>query len=105
MNQLDYLLKQQGKTQKSLAEYLNVTPQAVSSYVKGKTQPDIRTLISIANFLEVSLDYLCDRPFNNNIGYIPDERKNTFKKLLELDNKDFEKIEGYVSALLDAKNN
>ena len=44
--------------QEQLAEQLHVTRQAVSNWETGKTQPDIETLTSIAEYFCVSLEYL-----------------------------------------------
>ena len=44
--------------QEQLAEQLHVTRQAVSNWETGKTQPDIETLTSIAEYFGVSLEYL-----------------------------------------------
>lgn len=89
------------KTQEDVAKDLNITRATYANYECGKTQPDINTLIKIANYYGVSLDYLCGRQYNNNVGYIPDERKDLVKKIILLDEKAFEKTEGYVSALIE----
>lgn len=47
-----------GMTQDGLAEVLNVTRQAVSNWENEKTQPDIETLNSIAEALEVTVEEL-----------------------------------------------
>lgn len=45
-------------TQDELAERLNVTRQAISSWECDKTQPDIDTLKKIADILQVSVESL-----------------------------------------------
>ena len=45
-------------TQDELAEKLNVTRQAVSNWENEKTQPDIETLNSISETLDVSVEEL-----------------------------------------------
>ena len=37
----------------------------------------------------------------NNVGYIPDEKKEAVKKLLALEDVKFEKVDSYIDALLD----
>lgn len=44
--------------QKDFAEKLNVTQQAVSRWCQNITQPDNKTLVKIAQLLDVSIDYL-----------------------------------------------
>lgn len=50
-----------GKTQKELADYLNVKQNTYSQYENGKRQIPIETLIRLADFYDVSVDYLLGR--------------------------------------------
>lgn len=43
-------------TQKSLAEKLNVTPQAVSKWERNESVPDIQTLLNISTLFNVTVD-------------------------------------------------
>lgn len=52
------LRKEQGLTQKQLAELVGVTPQAVSKWETDESCPDISILSSLANVLGVSTDEL-----------------------------------------------
>lgn len=52
------LLKQKGKRQKELAEYTGISTSAISAWNKNNTNPAAENLSIIADFLEVSLDYL-----------------------------------------------
>ena len=54
------LRKANEMTQQQLAEKLIVTPQAVSRWEKGETEPDADTMIKIAEIFNVSYDYLID---------------------------------------------
>lgn len=45
-------------TQKALALELNIRPQTVSLYMNGTTQPTPDTLVNMANYFDVSVDYL-----------------------------------------------
>ena len=49
---------ERGLNQEQLAEQLHVTRQAVSSWETGKNQPDIETLTQLAEFFQVSVEYL-----------------------------------------------
>lgn len=60
--------KKNNITQEELAEKLSVTRQAVSSWENGKTEPDIKTLSSIADIFDTSTDVLINRiPGEKNI--------------------------------------
>lgn len=55
------LRKEKGVLQKEVATYLNVTVATVSNYEKGVHAPDLDTLILLADFFDVSTDYLLQR--------------------------------------------
>ena len=56
--QIAKLRKEQEITQTALAEYLAVSPQAVSRWENGVSVPDICLLPQIAAFFSVSIDEL-----------------------------------------------
>jgi len=45
--------------QKDVAEKLNISRTSMSSYETGDVTPTVETLLLLANFYNVSLDYLC----------------------------------------------
>lgn len=49
-----------GITQSKLAEYLNYTDKAVSKWERGEAIPDVTVLKQIADYFEVSVDYLLE---------------------------------------------
>lgn len=49
---------EKGLTQEQLAEQLHVTRQAVSNWEQEKTQPDVETLTTMAEVLEVPVEEL-----------------------------------------------
>lgn len=55
------LRKERGILQKEVANYLNVTVATISNYEKGVHAPDLNTLILLADFFDVSTDYLLQR--------------------------------------------
>lgn len=55
------LRKEKGILQKEVATYLNMTVATVSNYEKGVHLPDLNTLIMLADFFDVSTDYLLQR--------------------------------------------
>lgn len=55
------LRKEKGILQKELATYLNVTVATISNYEKGVHSPDYETLVRLADFFDVSTDYLLQR--------------------------------------------
>lgn len=69
-------------TQKQLAEKLHIPNQNISNYERGFRQPDYETLQKIADFFDVSTDYLLGRSDNSN----PHDKKPTeeFDSLAEV---------------------
>lgn len=49
-----------------MAYDLNVSQNTISRYETGEREPDFKTLIRIADYLHVSLDYLLERTDENN---------------------------------------
>ncbi|MDE6031319.1 MAG: helix-turn-helix transcriptional regulator [Oscillospiraceae bacterium] len=58
---LKQLRKEQGYSQKRLAEILGITQQAVCKYENMSVEPDIQTLIMLADLFGVTVDYLIGR--------------------------------------------
>lgn len=61
---LKLLRKQKHMSQLSLAMKLNTTQMSISRYETGKREPDLKTLILIPDFFDVSIDYLLERTDN-----------------------------------------
>ena len=55
------LLEDNDKTHNELAEYLNIKQTTYSKYELGKINIPIEMLIKLADFYDVSLDYLTGR--------------------------------------------
>jgi transcriptional regulator with XRE-family HTH domain len=55
-------------TQDELAKNILVTQRVYSSYENGKAEPDIETLIRIAEFYKTSLDFLVGRIKTNEVA-------------------------------------
>ena len=58
---LAQLRKEKGLLQKEVAKHLNMTVATISNYEKGVHLPDLNTLIVLADFFDVSTDYLLQR--------------------------------------------
>lgn len=61
MNRIKKLRQEKNISQSALASYLGVTQQTVSAYESGDREPDLETLNKIADFFDVSVDYLLGR--------------------------------------------
>lgn len=61
MNRLKALRINMGCSQKDVASFINKTFQAYSLYEQGKREPDNETLQKLADYFNVSVDYLLGR--------------------------------------------
>ena len=77
------LRKKAEVTQERFAEYLGITPQAVSRWESETAYPDIEIIPSIANFFNVTTDEL--------LGVNANKAKERIKKIEELINENFMK--------------
>lgn len=74
-----YLRKQKNIGQKEFALYLHVSVSTISNYENNVHQPDIPTLIKIADYFNISVDYLLGRtqyPFP--FSYLETQKVNSF---------------------------
>lgn len=62
------LRKERNLTQEALANKIGVTPQSVSKWETGQSMPDINLLTTLADFFQVSIDYLLGRIDNQDIN-------------------------------------
>lgn len=74
--------KEQGLTQKALAEKLNTTPQNLAQYENGKRNPKPRTLWRIANALNIDMD--CLIPDRTDFSLVRDSDLLTFNSLSQV---------------------
>ena len=63
-DRLKELRKVKGVTQKATAEFIGITEQHFQQYEYGKHKPNIETLTKLADYFEVSADYLLGRSDN-----------------------------------------
>lgn len=81
---LKELLEDKDVSQARLAKAMETTPQAISSYVKGKTTPDYDMLCNIAEYFGVTTDYLLG------VSHVlSDEEDAILKDMIESGDMDF----------------
>ena len=65
---LKELRKQRGISQVKLALDLHTTQNTISRYETGEREPGLRALIAIAEYLNISVEYLLERTDNPNLN-------------------------------------
>lgn len=58
---LKQIRKERGISQLKLAMDLNTNQNTISRYETGEREPGIRELIKIADYFDISIDYLLER--------------------------------------------
>lgn len=58
------LRKEKNLSTRALAAEIGISQQAISQFEKEATYPHCNTLCAIADYFDVSLDYLCGRSDN-----------------------------------------
>lgn len=61
MKRLKELREEKDLTQAQLSTQLQISASAIGMYEQGRREPDNETLIKIANFFNVTIDYLLGR--------------------------------------------
>ena len=84
---LRMLREEKGLSQQKLAEMLNTTQQSIFKYEKTASEPDIETLIRMADVFEVSVDFL--------IGNTDVRDKNTHGEAFILTEEEIEHIKAW----------
>lgn len=97
-DRLKYLREEKELKQAELATLLNISPSTIGMYERNYRKPDHDTLIAIANFFDVSTDYLLNRTntrnFNDNNTSVDKEESSLiddYKKLNSTGKKEAEK--------------
>lgn len=60
-DRIKWLRKTRGLSQLNLAEALNVSQATIASYETGARRPDWEMIIRLADYFNVSIDYLAER--------------------------------------------
>ncbi len=91
-------------TQFEAAKIANCSQSNYSKYELNKLNPDINTLIRLADYYKVSLDYLCERDWNNKayleLWKLSDEQKANMYIIEQLNKSNNLIASGYLLRLL-----
>lgn len=94
------LRKQKNKSQQEMAELLEIKQHSYSQYELGKTEPNIKNLIKLADYYNVSIDYLVGRQWHNDIGYLTPQQIECVNMIKQLNEINTTKVMGYLSAMI-----
>lgn len=80
--------KKRHKTQEALAKQIGVTRSALSQYELGSRQPDYETIKRMADYFEVSTDYLLGKEVTSGSFLTDPQKIKLFELIDELDEDD-----------------
>ena len=84
---LKMLRREKGITQKKLAEIVGTTQQSINKYENHNIEPDISTLITMADYFNISVDY--------RIGHSESRQTEELTELQQLYICETSRLEGY----------
>ncbi|WP_084247019.1 helix-turn-helix domain-containing protein [Rummeliibacillus stabekisii] len=98
---LKILRKNKNLTQSDMANMLGITRQGYAKYENEESQPDFNTLKKIADYFDVSIDYLLGRTAfkTNDEEIFMEDISEIFEKLSTMKKKDRKTIVNTIDAL------
>lgn len=95
MLRLKEIRKRLGLTARQVAEHINVAESTMSLYESGKREPDIETIVRLAKYFNVSLEYLLG------VGDIPSEEERRVlvvtKAIQESEERTSNQLQNYLT--------
>ena len=103
---LKELRKQKNLTQVEISKILQITQRTYAGYELGQTEPTIDTLKKIADFYNVSLDYLCEHETKGNMdtSTFSELKKGCIYVLDKLNESNTAIVFGYMKHILQEQN-
>lgn len=92
---LQELREDKNISRKALAAKLNISVSTLGMYEQGRREPNIDMLIKIADYFNVSIDFLVGRKFRDNDMQLLEEAFNLKKKIMRL-SPDIKDIVEYI---------
>lgn len=95
--------KQKKLSQIETAKQLNIPLTTYNGYENNKSEPKTDVLIKIADFFNVSLDYLLDRQYQNklDLSSMSKRQQNIIDIIKQLNDINLIRLETYAQAKLD----
>ena len=103
--QLKTLRKQLKKSQAEVSKEINISERTYGNYETGKTDPDISTLIKLADYFKTTIDSLVghDVPYLLDRGLLTREQNYIIDKIKNLSQQDCERVEAFITGLEEGK--
>lgn len=99
MLRLKELRKSKSLNQSQVANAIGISQRTYSNYEIGTREPDINTIIKLADYFNVTIDYLLCRDCTQS------NTRNAIIDLSDLDKDDFEIVNEYIQFIKSRKSN
>jgi Predicted transcriptional regulators len=100
-DRLKSLRAEKKRTQKDIADFLGISRQAYTKYENDQTEPDNKTLSKLAEYFDVTTDYLLGRSDIRNNEQKPEGR--FFHDLDHASPDDLDELENYFKFMQERK--
>lgn len=103
---LKELRKSKKLKQENIAKFLNVAESTYRGYENGTSEPNIQTLFKLADFYDVSLDYLLEHEVKNNIdtSAFSEQKKGCVFLMNKLNEQNATILFGYLTHMVQQQN-
>ena len=99
------LRQQLNKSQKEVAEELNIARTKYARYETGESNPDVDMLIKLADYFHTTVDHLIGHevPYLINKSEFSSNQLSIIEEIKQLSNEDCGKLLSYIAGLKDGK--
>lgn len=101
---LKELRKIKKATQVDIAKFLNVAPSTYGGYEMEVNEPTIQTLCNLADYYNVSLDYLVGRDRDDEVGFLSPAQINCVKLIKQLSYENLLILSGRIISMIENQN-
>lgn len=97
------IMKEQRVSQQEICRYLNLTKHAFSDWKSGKSESYLKYLPQIAEYLDVSVDYLLGKTPSPERENIPEDEKRLRDLLSQMSEEQLKTALKIISAIAEEK--
>lgn len=97
------IMKEQRVSQQEICQYLNLTKQTFSDWKSGKSESYLKYLPQIAEYLDVSVDYLLGKTPSPEREDIPEDEKRLRDLLSQMSEEQLQTALKIISAIAEEK--
>ena len=98
------LRKKNNLTQEELAKSLNITRTCYANYEQERVVPGIEVLKDVADYYNVSLDYLVGRERKDEVGFLSPMQITCVNLMKQLNYENLLILSGRIIAMIESQN-